>query len=185
MQESRQKTQRLLWISILCYAVTAASVFLLPFSGSEEDTLSPAGFAAGIVFWAGLILGTLTYFLAWRQVRNHRGYQKLKAATRPGCISFGRNIPALVADILFIPMAVITIIGSCIRNVPELLMLVSMSLMLLTFFWHFVLNGRVYRYCFSNKKRPVRAKQSFAAENDETDSSAGEHNQSQSDREGV
>lgn len=168
------------------FLLSAVSVFMIPLAASEEGKPSKAGIAVGSLFWIGVFLGIIFYLIAWLCVREARGYRRLREKTRPGCICFCKTKPALVTDLLFIPMAAITIIGSCIRNVPEPLMLAGMSLMLLTFFWHFVLNGRVYRYCFSKEKRPIRAKQSFAAENDETDPSAGEqNNQSQSDREGV
>jgi len=61
--------------SVAGFVLSALPVLFLPFASTgTDDTLTGAGIVCGIVFWAGLVTGTVCFILSWYSVRRDAGH---------------------------------------------------------------------------------------------------------------
>lgn len=140
--------RRLLIGSCIGYFICAASTLLLPWAVGSDSRLSVFGFATGILFWIGLLAGTVLFIVSWLKVRSEAGYKKKSEQRRLGCISFFRSKVAAVADIICILMIIATIVGNFVTAFPYLVNVIIMFLLIFTLCLHCIFNGKVYRYLY-------------------------------------
>lgn len=152
MKTHRKSGRKLFLISMFGFLLSSASVFLVILIPEGEKGLTQAGMATGILFWIGMFLGILFFVLSWKLIKNDEQYLKTKGDRKPGYISFGKTKGGLIADGLTLLFLVITILGNTAVHFPELVMVVSMFILIYSFYLRFLLNGRVYRY-ISNCQR--------------------------------
>lgn len=137
--------------SILFFLLSSLIILMIPFADSETN---PAlSIASGVIFWAGLILGIVCYYLSYKNIKDVQEYQTLAKRNRIGALAPGSTKEGLIADILFVPTFVISILGTSVMLIPSPVMLVSMWVALVTLYGHFVLNGRVYKFLHMGKER--------------------------------
>ncbi|MBS6194852.1 MAG: hypothetical protein KH828_04660 [Clostridiales bacterium] len=154
-----QKRKGMKWItaSAAAYLLPALSVFLLPISRKQDSSgLTTAGYLTGAVFWTGILLGVVFFSVSWRKVRVNHDYQKWKKKRNPGVAAFFRTRGGIIADSCFILSFSALILSDYILGLPTVVVLVFMSLTLYSFCLHFLLNGRVYRYLLTLKKKKER-----------------------------
>lgn len=158
MKQMRIRRKFLLVISIFC--ISAVTPVMIPFSIDKKGNLNTLGYAAGIMFWGGLLLGIAAYILLWRkekeQIQGHAIGRKLP----PGLRFFG-NPPAVAADILLIAGAAGTIYCAVNITANQIMAAIFLLLLLAGFYAHFLLNGNVYQYIWNckNKKTSEETKE--------------------------
>lgn len=146
----QSKSMKLIVVSMVCYFISSASVFLLPWSSDEKADLTTVGYMVGVLFWGAMLIGIICWVLAYVKCRTWGIYQTVKSSQRPGMISFFRNPQAAVADIVMIVGLILTIVGNFVW-VNYLLGIAGLFLFLFCFHLHYVLNGRIYRCLFYGK----------------------------------
>lgn len=158
MRRAKRVGRNLLALSLIGYAATALSVLMIPLAIDGNGNLTAAGYTAGSMFWLGLIFGLVFFILAWKKVHNEPFYQKIKSWFGPGAFSFGRNRPALISDILCGISLIALILGNTIWHFPDLVTTGILIIFVLTFLWHFVLNGRVYTYTHHKRQQKTQTR---------------------------
>lgn len=126
------------------FAVSALSPMLIPFALNGDGNLNGAGYAAGAMFWLGLITGIAGYILLYLKYRK-RGTKKAKRRL-PSPLCFFSNRPAQVMDVVLIVGLIGTIYCTVNVTVNQILAVVFLLLALAGIYAHFLLNGDVYQY---------------------------------------
>lgn len=153
MKKNKMVGRKLCLLSMVGFLISALSVLLLPFSGdSSREEMSSVSITIGVLFWFGILLGILFYFMAWNHVRGDKDYHKLKKETEPAIISFCSSKYAAINDIVLVISVITVAISAFFPVLPDMLVLIAMFLDVYTLCSHFLLNGRVYRFLFENKK---------------------------------
>lgn len=71
----KEVTAKLNKASILFFLLSSLIILMLPFADSE---INPAlSIASGVIFWAGLILGIVCYYLSYKNIKDVQEYQTL------------------------------------------------------------------------------------------------------------
>lgn len=111
----------------------------------------------GIVFWASALLLLLTSIIVCILRKRDTDFEKEHPKYRPGCIRVFQNTPAKVADIATAITgltAIILFILDMKILIPrgiQVVVFVSISLFILSFGMHCILNGINFEYLVSNK----------------------------------
>ena len=106
------------------------------------------------IFWVGLLWGIFLYILSCQKIRNLKSYQNYRSVERIGALAPGSTKEGLIADLAFIPGFLVIILGTYVFNIPDPVMLICMWITMVSFYGHFVLNGRVYK--FLHKRKVIR-----------------------------
>lgn len=102
----------------------------------------------------GLLWGIFLYILSYQKIRNLKSYQNYRSVERIGALAPGSTKEGVMTDIAFIPGLLVIILGTCVFRIPDPIMLVCMWITMVSFYGHFVLNGRVYK--FLHKRKVIR-----------------------------
>ena len=134
---------------LAAFAVSALSPVLIPFALDGDGNLSGAGYAAGAMFWLGLIAGIVGYILLYLKYRKNETVKTKRRLPSPLC--FFSNRPAQIMDAVLIVGLIGTIY--CIVNVTvnQIVAVVFLLLALAGIYAHFLLNGNVYQYIWNYK----------------------------------
>lgn len=122
--------------------MSAASVWLVLAAFDKEGNMNTLGYVAGAVFWLGLIGGIIGYILCFR-----------KAYPKPNVWKFFSNKPAKAVDGILVLSAAVTIYGACRVETNELIVLMEIFLLLLSIYFHFLLNGKVFTEILQEDKK--------------------------------
>ena len=114
----------------------------------------------------GLLWGIFLYILSCQKIRNLKSYQNYRSVERIGALAPGSTKEGLIADIAFIPGFLVIILGTYVFNIPDPVMLVCMWITMVSFYGHFVLNGRVYKFLHKRKVIRYRKVKEESAEKD-------------------
>lgn len=138
----------LLVISLLCYLVMCLTFLFMPL---EEDT-----FISGIVFWAGLVSGSVLQVIvnARRKAffrKNNISYRNTKKS-RAGIFRVFSNRPAKIADILCGAALVATVISMIVTRGYGYICYVFISLTVFSFVLHCVFNGKNFDFILNKSK---------------------------------
>lgn len=133
------------------FFISAVSVLLTPFSVNENGSLETIGYVSGVLFWAGLILGIAAYLMLIRE------YKKMAVAEevpkRKIYCYVGNNPVAAAADILFAVSLIVTIYAAVNIRFHQTAAQVFLFLLVVSFYAHFLFNGKVFRYLYRNNLR--------------------------------
>ena len=145
----QNKTDRLLLgVSIGSFAILSGSFLLMPVEGM--------GPVAGLLFWGGLILGTVLQFVLEACRKALFARYNVKPATmqkaRSGLLSFRSNTPASVADIIMVGAVVATVAAFLLTKATGYICYVCLSVLIFSFCMHCILNGRIYVYVKNRDK---------------------------------
>ena len=157
MEKKRQTARIFNDASIGFFLLSSLVVPLLPAADTEKHP-ALAIFAGGL-FWIGLLWGCFLYYLSYRKVKKTRSYQNLAATGRIGALSFGSTREGLIADIVFIPGVLLSILVTFFMVLPSAVMLIAMWVTIVSFYGHFVFNGRTYKCIHKRKVKRYRAKE--------------------------
>ena len=150
---NKRKTARIFNdLSMAFFLISSTVVAFLPIADREKH---PAiAVLAGGIFWVGLLWGIFLYILSCQKIRNLKSYQNYRSVERIGALAPGSTKEGLIADLTFIPGFLVIILGTYVFNIPDPVMLVCMWITMVSFYGHFVLNGRVYK--FLHKRKVIR-----------------------------
>ena len=131
---NKRKTARIFNdLSMAFFLISSTVVAFLPIADREKH---PAiAVLAGGIFWVGLLWGIFLYILSCQKIRNLKSYQNYRSVERIGALAPGSTKEGLIADLAFIPGFLVIILGTY----------------MVSFYGHFVLNGRVYKILHKRK----------------------------------
>lgn len=124
------------------FFLSAASVWLVLAAFDQEGHMNVLGYMAGTVFWLGLLGGIAGYIICFR-----------KRYPKPNVWKFFSNRPAIAADGILIVSAAVTIYGACRVETGEMVILTAVFLLLLSIYFHFLLNGKVFAEILLESKK--------------------------------
>ena len=161
----KRKTARIFNdLSMVFFLISSTVVAFLPIADREKHPARAV--LAGGIFWAGLLWGIFLYILSYQKIRNLKSYQNYRSVERIGALAPGSTKEGLIADIAFIPGFLVIILGTYVFNIPDPIMLVCMWITMVSFYGHFVLNGRVYKFLHKRKVIRYRKVKEESAEKD-------------------
>ena len=114
----------------------------------------------------GLLWGFFLYILSYQKIRNLKSYQNYRSVERIGALAPGSTKEGVMTDIAFIPGLLVIILGTCVFPIPDPIMLVCMWITMVSFYGHFVLNGRIYKFLHKRKVIRYRKVKEESAEKD-------------------
>lgn len=136
---------------LTAFIISACMVVLIPFSTGDDGNLSLLGYAAGILFWAGLIAGIIGYLYLYKKgkavIAEHIDKKRI-----PSGLRFFSNPPAAVMDAVLIISLAGTIYCALHVTVSQYIAMVFLLLTLAGVYAHFLLNGKIYQYIWNSKK---------------------------------
>ena len=133
--------KKFLLISV-SFFLSAASLWMVLGAFDQAGNMNALGYAAGAIFWLGLFTGIVGYFFCFR-----------KAYPGPNILKFFSNKPAKVTDGILIVSAAVTIYGACRVETNELVILTAVFLLVLSLYFHFLLNGKVFTEILQENKK--------------------------------
>lgn len=139
------------------YAMVTLSVLILPLSGTGNQAAAQVfGYLVGILFWLGILFGTIFYIKLSRQMKpiiTKRNSKKKQTKKIPAGLRFFHNKYGRAADICLI----VGLIGSAAAIVLEKqaiwIQWVFMVLLVTAVWMHFLLNGITFEYLFGLTKK--------------------------------
>lgn len=136
---------------LAAFFVSALSPVLIPFALDRDGNLNGVGYAAGVMFWLGLIVGIAGYILLYHQYKK-KLTEKIKRKL-PSPLCFFSNRPAQIMDAVLIIGLIGTIYCSVNVTADQILAVTFLLLTLTGIYAHFLLNGNVYRYIRNYKPK--------------------------------
>lgn len=141
-----------------CFALASVSLLLLPISMlGDGDGQSPVGVVMGVLFWAGILSGCVSYLLMYLK---HRKFIRKEFPNRkvPAFLRFFSNPAAIVVDVvLILSLAGVIYCGNQIVA-NRLLDFVSLFLFVTSLYLHFLVTGRIFQYIAYKKKKGVEGR---------------------------
>lgn len=144
-----KKTYRIwIYLDILSFLISSLSVMLLliPTENKSDEQLPLTFSACGILFWLGLILGCVIWFILYRAIRKKEIYQAEYRLSRPGIITFLKNKYAYVIDCMLGVSLLGGIVGVVLLPYNQIYNCIFIALFLFCFYMHCLFNGKVYNY---------------------------------------
>lgn len=135
---------------MLAFAVSSASVILVPFSIGKDGNLNAAGYVSGAMFWAGLLLGIGGYVLLSKKADIRTEDAKEKKI--PNLLRFFSNPPAKVMDGILIIGLAGTAYCAINITVTQILAVLFLVFTVAGIYAHILLNGKIYRYIWTIQK---------------------------------
>ena len=132
------------------FAISAVTPILIPFALDSNGNLNSLGYAAGVMFWAGLALGCAGYALLYRKERG-KITEEIEKRKLPSALCFFSNRPAKVTDGIMIAAIIGTIFCAVNVTVNQIAAAVFLLLALAGVYAHFLLNGKMYQYIWNSK----------------------------------
>lgn len=129
----------LLVLSIVCFAVSAASLCLIPVKWIDENVKT---FLVSLLVWLGFA-GGMVLTLILGAVRRTDGE---KTYPFPGIVCFFKNKTAAICDVLWLLCAVVLIVLRFSVGTRSLAYIVFLSLTLFGCCLHAILNGNNFAY---------------------------------------
>lgn len=143
---------KLFGVSIVCFFVTAITVFCLPLGNGIENSHKMIRNIIGLLFWLGIIVGALVFGLIWFMIKNRKEYQNIKLKCKPAYKSYFQKPITIISDSVFVSSLILTILGNFIFSFNDVIQILLMFVLLFTFFIHFIFGGRVFRYIIMKRK---------------------------------
>lgn len=139
-------------IAVLCFTPISIAVLLLPFAGEGREAL---GVIVGILFWAGVLAGSLNYFFLYKR---YRGKVEMEEQTSkiPAGLRFFSNPAAVKVDCVLLVSLVGVIYCMMAFQADTVLDFISLFLFITSFYLHFMVNGKIFQYIAQKKKKGVQ-----------------------------
>ena len=140
----------------LSFLIMSAAFLMIPLESEiMVGGLSVFSFAAGIMFWATIVLSAV--FLVILSVRRKKFYKKYglklnNEIKRIGLFSFFKNKPAIVVDIVMVICLTALVTVFFLSGGTEYICYVFISLSVFTVTMHCLLNGKIYFYVIARRK---------------------------------
>lgn len=156
----KKKEIILLYISIGCFFLMSVSFLLMPIDFATKG-LQIFNLLIGIMFWVFLLLGIITQFILGHMRKNwfiRNRIRKFQFRSKVGLISFVQNLPACIADGIFVISLIGLIISVIATNGIGYACYIFMALLVFSFCMHCILNGKVY-YFLTNQDKILKSSQ--------------------------
>lgn len=140
-------------LSVSLYGLVSVAVLLvLLIKALPEGAQQPVQICTGLLFWIGLLGGSIAYFRLWRKYRETIDKQQPKGKW-PSALRFAGNRYGAAADILLIVGIALTVLCGLTRLGGQFLEWLGLFLLVTAIYFHFLLNGRVFQYIITREKR--------------------------------
>lgn len=136
---------------LAAFIISACMVILVPFSAGDDGNLSPIGYAAGILFWAGLIAGVTGYLFLYKKGKTLIT-ENIHEKKIPSALRFFSNPPAAVMDTVMILSIAGTVYCALHVTISQYIAVFFLLMTLAGVYAHFLLNGKIYQYIWNCKK---------------------------------
>lgn len=146
------KIRRNFLFILLAFLISSSTVILIPFSMGNDGNLNGLGYVAGILFWVGMIAGTLGYIRLYRSQRNII-IEENNGKKIPGAFRFFSNPPAMIMDVVLIISIVGTAYFTMNVTVSQAGSVIFLLLAVVSVYAHLLLNGRVYQYIWKHQNK--------------------------------
>lgn len=126
-------------ISIVGFGLMSASIL---FMSTDRWEYFP-----GILFWTCLLVGITSQIIL--------AVRKKTRPAKKGCIGlicFFRNVPAIIADIIFVVSLIAFVISSKMTHGVGYICYVMLAVCIYTFCLHCIFNGKIFRYVIKKEK---------------------------------
>lgn len=148
-----QDLEKRFLITVGCFFLISIALFLLPLYGRGETGIEKGiGTLAGILFWAGILSGCVSYFLMYQKYKETLA-KRLPQSRIPSCLRVWENPVAIGIDILFL----IGLIGAVYCNMTiganRILDFLSLFITITCFYLHFLATGKVFQYLAQVKRK--------------------------------
>lgn len=144
------------WIILCLVGSVVSSMALLPAAlVNSEGKYKVLLIAFALLFWLGLILEQVSIWQADGVMKAEMRKEKA-FPWRVGLLSFAATREGLAADMLFAISLIILLICIAFQLGESILQYVLISLVVLSFRMHCILNGKNYRYMKSEKRKVDR-----------------------------
>lgn len=131
-------------IPLCCFALTSLAILIMPFTASSETGMQQGlGYAAGILFWAGLVSGIITFIAVNRKNRKYL-YVYIETGRVLRRMRFFSTKAAWIVDSILIISLTGLIVGNVIRNFPATLDFIFLFLLVTTMYLHFLVNSNMF-----------------------------------------
>lgn len=134
------------------FMVSAVTPLLIPLSLDGSGNMTPMGYAAGVMFWAGLIVGIAGYVLLYR-VSKEKLPKEILEQGKIGALRFFSNQVSKITDALLIIGLAGTIYCVINTDANQILAMGFLFILLASVYLHFLLNGKLYKYIESNSQK--------------------------------
>lgn len=154
---SEVKLKKYTWLSIGMACLQCGLLLLIPYSNIEgTKTQQRMAYIIAFLFWTGIIAEMVFVRLSSNQrkmleKKSRKGKSKNKSTL--GVFSFVKNREAVVADIVLFLSVIILGIVIWTNVKTEWIIIGDVSILVLSFNLHCILNGRNYRYLKENKMK--------------------------------
>ena len=139
-----------IWLTIVSFAVSFLSLSAIPLSQHLTDKGQRiTGYIIAAIFWLFLIVGFLIVFLTKRRQQTVRRKLKsmrlLRAHQSPGIISFSLSPLTITIYMIFMIGLIVVISDMIFHWVPGYIMFPIISITLVAFMMHCVIDGENYK----------------------------------------
>ena len=152
MKSLRDLEKRFL-ITAGCLFLIFIALLLLPLCGTGETGMEKGiGTLVGILFWAGIISGCVSYFLMYRKYKEALA-KRLPQSRIPSYLGVWGNPVAIGIDILFLLGLIGTVYCNVTIGANRILNFLSLFITITCFYLHFLATGKVFQYLAQAKMK--------------------------------
>ena len=150
IKRSLKQARLLLAITVIAAALSSLSLSLIPLtSGIEDGKNNIVAYAIAAVFWIGLILTLVAALLTKRKLYAYREKLLIKGFIKeqrlPGIISFSFSWKNIILYTITVLGLILIISDIIFVYVPEMIMFPIISVTILSFAVHCVVDGKYYK----------------------------------------
>ena len=154
---TKEKSGLYVLLSLIFSAVSSGAVLLCIMNPTKDAAEQALIYSASSIFWAGLILEQIFIWMANAKRKKTADKNEKKDKSRPGIISFFKTRLGKISDIVFI-LSFITYIIMLVTEVGiDFSQYVILFLIVLSFRFHCISNGKNYIYRQEIKKRGAKS----------------------------
>lgn len=151
--KSLRDLERRFLITAGCFFLISVALLFLPLCGTGESGMEKGvGILVGILFWAGIVAGSVSYFLMYRKYREIL-VKRLPGGRLPYCLRIWGNPAAIGNDILFFIGLIGTIYCNATIGANRILDFLFLFLTITCFYVHFLVTGKVFQYLAQVKRK--------------------------------
>lgn len=147
-----KKYKLLFYLSFICFFASGISILCVPVTNVYDGGIRKVlVYVVACLFWVGVICGFLLFFKANSlrkaiERKNRRNNKDISLDSRIGVVSFFKNREAKFCDVLLFASAILFAVLTVLKIEIEWLIIISATLLFLSFSLHCFLNGKNYMY---------------------------------------
>ena len=155
-----EKFKRNFFLSLLFIAIATTSLLFIPIAKLSNSIL----YIIAALFWLSVIAGQIFFWMCntERKKMEQKSNKKRKQKKEPpGIVVFFRNKESFIADIVLFTSILLTTILNILRIDISWLIIISISVLFLSFNLHCILNGKNYK-CIKDYEKYKKQKEQNA-----------------------